>query len=95
MLGSESIVVSVSVVDADADKVNAYLPEGEWVHLGSGEIYDSSMRTSRLQWGNRVCSAKEGINKKSAGGPIRAASGNRMPELEASALWKTWKGEAV
>jgi alpha-glucosidase len=40
MLGTEFMVVPV--VDAGADRVNAYLPEGEWVHLWSGEIYDSS-----------------------------------------------------
>jgi len=30
MLGTEFMVVPV--VDAGADRVNAYLPEGEWVH---------------------------------------------------------------
>jgi alpha-glucosidase len=40
MLGTEFMMVPV--VDAGADGVNAYLPEGEWVHLWSGEIYDST-----------------------------------------------------
>ncbi len=40
MLGTEFMVVPV--VDSGAETVNAYLPEGEWVHLWSGEIYDSS-----------------------------------------------------
>jgi alpha-glucosidase (family GH31 glycosyl hydrolase) len=69
MLGSQSVV---SLIDADVDGVNAYLPEGESVHFWSGEIYDSS-----------------------ADGPIRAASGNRMPQLWASGLWNASKGEAA
>lgn len=40
MLGTEFMVVPV--VDAGARSVDAYLPEGEWVHLWSGETYDSS-----------------------------------------------------
>jgi alpha-glucosidase len=40
MLGTEFMVAPV--VEPGADKVNAYLPAGEWVHLWSGQIYDSS-----------------------------------------------------
>jgi len=40
MLGTEFMVVPV--VDAGAENVDAYLPQGEWVHLWSGKIYDSS-----------------------------------------------------
>jgi alpha-glucosidase len=40
MLGTEFMVVPV--VDAGSQRVDAYLPEGEWVHLWSGKIYDSS-----------------------------------------------------
>jgi len=38
MLGEEMLIAPV--LDKGKEKVNVYLPEGEWVHLWSGEKYD-------------------------------------------------------
>ena len=58
LLGDKLMVVPV--LDEDVDEVNAYIPEGEWVHIWSGNSYEKGWHTVAAPMGKPPAFAMSG-----------------------------------